>query len=409
MKGRTGGWPSVMPRAFSLLRTNAREAVRSLRRARLRTGLALVGVAIGIASVITLISLGEIAKARSRAELEALGTDVLTISTSGRGGRGIALSDAVRLADAVPAILAAAPRITAAGPVIHAGKNVSYGALQGVTNSFAGVNRLAVESGRFISDFDEHRYFCVVGAEVARAMRRAGAQQVLGESIVAAGRPFTVVGVLRDATERYALSFHLDADRSVFIPITTAQRLDNRPEITLIIARTRPGVHYTTATRDVQAWFRARAPRLELEITSARELIEQLESQMRLMTLLLAAIGGISLIVGGIGVMNTMLVSVAERRREIGLRRALGARRRDIRNQFLVESVILSVIGGIAGIVAGAAGTWAICQLTGWDFALSATAAACGIAVSSLAGLFFGLQPARHAARVDPIVALQAE
>ena len=291
----------MMPRVFPLLRTNAREAVRSLRRARLRTGLALVGVAIGIASVITLISLGEIAKARSRAELESLGTDMLTISTSGRGGRGIALSDAVRLADAVPAILAAAPRITAAGPVTHAGKKLSHGALQGVTNSFAGVNHLKVESGRFISDFDQHRYFCVVGAEVARAMRQAGAQRVLGESIVAAGRPFTVVGVLRDTMERYALSFHLDANRSVFIPITTAQRLGDRPGITLIIARTRPDVHYTTATREVRSWFRARAPGLKLEITSARELIEQLESQMRLMTLLLAAIGGISLIVGGIG------------------------------------------------------------------------------------------------------------
>ena len=396
-----------MTRAFSLLRTNAREAVRSLSRARLRTALALIGVAIGIASVITMISVGEIAKARSRAELASLGTDLLTIAPSGRGGRGIALADAMRLADAVPSISAAAPRIAAGGAVAYAGKEVSHGTLQGVTASFAGVNGLEVESGRFISDFDKHRYFCVVGAEVARAMRRAGAGRIVGESIVAAGRPFTVIGVLRESVDHYALSFHLDANRSVFLPITTAQRVSDRPEITLIIAR--GDVHYTTATSEVRSWFRSKAPRLELEITSARELIEQLESQMRLMTLLLAAIGSIALIVGGIGVMNTMLVSVAERRREIGLRRALGARRRDIRNQFLVESVILSVIGGTLGIAAGAAGTWAICQFTGWDFSISATAAVSGIAVSSLAGIFFGLHPARRAARVDPIVALGAE
>ena len=398
-----------MTRAFSLLRTNAREAVRSLSRARLRTALALIGVAIGIASVITMISVGEIAKARSRAELASLGTDLLTIAPSGRGGRGIALSDAMRLADAVPSISAAAPRITAGGAVAYAGKEVSHGTLQGVTASFAGVNGLEVESGRFISDFDRHRYFCVVGAEVARAMRRAGAGRIVGESIVAAGRPFTVIGVLRESMDHYALSFHLDANRSVFLPITTAQRVSDRPEITLIIARARGDVHYTTATSEVRSWFRSKAPRLELEITSARELIEQLESQMQLMTLLLAAIGSIALIVGGIGVMNTMLVSVAERRREIGLRRALGARRRDIRNQFLVESVILSVIGGTLGIAAGAAGTWAVCQFTGWDFSISATAAVSGIAVSSLAGIFFGLHPARRAARVDPIVALGAE
>ena len=312
-----------MTGAFSLLRTNAREAVRSLSRARLRTALALIG----IASVITMISVGEIAKARSRAELESLGTDLLTIAPSGRGGRGIALPDAMRLADAVPSISAAAPRIAAGGAVAYAGKEVSHGALQGVTASFADVNGLEVESGRFISDFDKHRYFCVVGAEVARAMRRAGAGRIVGESIVTAGRPFTVIGVLRESMDHYALSFHLDANRSVFLPITTAQRVSDRPEITLIIARAHGDVHYTTATSEVRSWFRSKAPRLELEITSARELIEQLESPMRLMTLLLAAIGSIALIGGGIGVMDTMLVSVAERRREIGLRRALGARR----------------------------------------------------------------------------------
>ena len=218
-----------------------------------------------------------------------------------------------------------------------------------------------------------------------------------------------MAGVLREAMEHYALPYHLDVNRSVFVPITTAQRVGNSPEIRLIIARTRADVHYATATREVRDWFRSRAPRLKLEITSARELIEQLESQMRLMTLLIAAIGSISLIVGGIGVMNTMLVSVAERRREIGIRRALGARRRDIRNQFLVESVVLCVVGGMLGLAAGSMATWAICQLTDWDFSVSVTAAVCGIAVSSLAGIFFGLQPARHAARVEPILALQAE
>ena len=271
------------------------------------------------------------------------------------------------------------------------------------------MNGLQVENGRFISDFDDHRYFGVLGAGVARAIRRAGARQILGASIVAGGLPFTVVGVLGETMDHYALSFHLNANRSVFIPITTARRVSDRPEIRLVIARTRPGVDHAAAMRDVRSWFRTRAPGLKLEIASPRELIEQLESQMRLTTLLLAAIGGIALIVGGIGVMNTMLVSVAERRREIGIRRALGARRSDIRNQFLVESVMLCVTGGLLGVAAGSAATWAICQLTELDFAVSAAAAVAGIAVSSLAGVFFGLQPARRAARVDPIVALQAE
>ncbi len=375
----------------------------------MRTVLALVGVAVGIASVITMISLGDIAKAKSRAELESLGTDILAIAPSGDDGRGIALSDAMQLAEEVPSIVAAAPRITSGRAVRYAGRRVGHVTLQGVTAAFADVNDLRLDRGRFISDFDDHRYFAVVGAEVARAMRRAGARRVVGEPIVAAGLPFTVAGVLRDAVDHYALSFHLDANRSVFIPITTARRLGDRPEVRLVIARTRAGVHHAAATRAVRSWFRTRAPRLKLDVASAKELIEQVESQMRLMTLLLAAIGGISLVVGGIGVMNTMLVSVAERRREIGIRRAMGARRSDIRNQFLVESVLLCVTGGLLGVAAGSAFTWAICALTEWDFSLSAAAAASGIAVSSLAGIFFGLQPARHAARVDPIVALQAE
>ena len=128
---------------------------------------------------------------------------------------------------------------------------------------------------------------------------------------------------------------------------------------------------------------------------------------MRIMTLLLAAIGSISLIVGGIGVMNVMLVSVTERRQEIGIRRALGARRRDIQNQFLVESVILSAVGGVLGVLLGTAGTWTICRFTEWDFFVSMGATTSGICVSSAIGILFGLQPASQAARVDPIVALQ--
>ena len=155
------------------------------------------------------------------------------------------------------------------------------------------------------------------------------------------------------------------------------------------------------------AWFRSRWKDLELTVTSPTQLVEQQEGQMRIMTLLLAATGSISLIVGGIGVMNVMLVSVTERRREIGIRRALGARRRDIQNQFLVESVILSAAGGILGVLVGTAGTWTICRFTEWNFFVSMDATVSGIVVSSTIGIVFGLQPASLAARVDPIIALQ--
>ena len=392
---------------LSVLTTNAQEAIRSLRRAKLRTLLALIGIVIGIGSVIAMVSLGEVAKATTRAEYEALGTDILIIKS--QGDNTISLADALALADEIPSIREAAPRIQIQGAFRHAGKYLDSGVLQGVTASFARVNKLEMEKGRFISDLDATRHWGVVGARIAEEMRQAGTRQIIGETLEMDGWLFTVVGVLREAPENYSLPFQSNANKSVFAPITTLPRLQARQKIDLIIARTRAGVHPEVAARDVQAWFQKRNPDLELKTTSAQQLIAQMESQMKIMTLLLAAIGSIALIVGGIGVMNIMLVAVAERRREIGIRRALGARRRDIQNQFLIEAIILTVAGGILGVVLGTASTWAICLFVDWDFFVSATACIIGIGVSSAVGVFFGFQPAYKAARLDPVVCLQAE
>ncbi len=393
------------------MRINAWEGLRSLSRAKLRSALALTGIVIGVGSVITMISVGEIARETSRARFEALGTDIVTIGNvdgaSIAPGRSIVLADALLLADSVPSILEAAPRIELRGKFHYAGRELDRGAVHGVTRSFARLNKLELAQGRFISHLDRHRHFCTVGAGVAEAMRRAGATRVVGETVTMMGRLFTVTGVLREAAENYALPFQVKANSSVFIPISTARRI--RPDIGIdaIVARTTPDIHYALATSEVLEWFRTRQEKLEIHVTSPTQLVEQQEAQMRIMTLLLAATGSISLIVGGIGVMNVMLVSVTERRQEIGIRRALGARRRDIQNQFLVESVVLSAAGGVLGVLLGTAGTWTICRFTEWDFFVSMGATGSGLAVSSAMGIAFGLQPANQAARVDPIMALQ--
>ena len=395
------------------MRINAWEGLRSLSRAKLRSALALAGIVIGVGSVITMISIGEIARETSRAEFEALGTDIVTIGNvdgaSVAPGRSIVLADALLLADSVPSILEVAPRIELHDRFLYAGRELGQGMVHGVTKSFARINRLELAQGRFISHLDRHRHFCVLGAGVANAMRRAGATRVVGGTIAMMGRLFTVTGVLREAAENFALPFQVKANSSVFIPISTARRIRPHIGIDVIVARTDAGIHYSLVTRDVQEWFRARWEKLELVVTSPTQLVEQQEAQMRIMTLLLAATGSISLIVGGIGVMNVMLVSVTERRREIGVRRALGARRRDIQNQFLVESGILCAAGGILGVALGTAGTWTICQFTEWDFFVSMSATAIGICVSSAIGIVFGFQPASQAARVDPIVALHGQ
>ena len=397
-----------MRRRGAPLSGHLREAVRSLARARMRTVLGLLGIMIGIASVIAMVSAGEIATAEARRQFEALGTDIVTVHTT-RNSPGIALEDATALADALESIEVAAPVIEDSGRFVHAGRSVGNGAVHGVTGAFADVNKLELAAGRFLSDLDAGSFWCVVGARVAAAIRKAGTLEVLGAAVEIGDRFCEVTGVLRPREVNYALSFDPQADKSVFIPIVTAERTVEDAKIAQIVARSAPGVDDRVAVREVTEWLRARNPRLKIKVESARQLIEQMESQLGVMTMLLGAVGSISLVVGGIGVMNIMLISVAERRREIGVRRALGASRTDIQRQFLIESVILTLAGGVAGTVAGGAVTWGICRYTGWEYFVSDLSVLVGLGVSSAVGVFFGFQPAWQAARVDPIVALQGE
>ena len=399
-----------MSRRFQVLAANAREAAESLRRARLRTVLGLVGVMIGISSVIAMISLGEIAKEQARRQFEALGTDILVVRQTAAGrAAGIALADALQLEAAVPSIAEAAPRIMGHGAFRFAGRRVGQGPVQGVTRSFASVNKLTLQEGRFVSDLDTGRYWCVIGAEIAEKMREAGADRLPGQVVEVDEVLFTVVGVLDRRTENHALPIQVNADESVFVPITTSRRLVPDSGIEVIVARSRAGVPYETAVEDIRSWFRKRAPDVGLDIITAKQLIAQMEAQMGIFTLLLGAVGSISLIVGGIGIMNIMLVSVAERRAEIAIRRALGARQRDIRSQFLIESVILTVTGGLLGILLGLAATWTICRFTGWEFLISGLSVASGLGTAAAVGLFFGFQPAHQASRLDPIAGLQGK
>ncbi|MCY4155783.1 MAG: ABC transporter permease [Gammaproteobacteria bacterium] len=399
-------------RLLAVLRGNAREAIDSLRKARLRTVLGLIGIMIGISSVITMVSLGEIAKAKARKEFEALGTDILVIRKSFEGAEAeaaINVPDALALAPQTPSITIAAPRISGYGSFQYAGKEVGRGSLQGVSASFLRVNKLSLQEGRFISDLDVDRYYCAIGAGVADSMRAAGGRQLIGQHLEIDGTLFTIVGVLNEAVDNYALPVQVSANESVFVPISTAGRVVANAEIDVIIARSAAGVHYRAATADVNAYFQSRSPDLKLEVVTAQELIARMEAQMRIMTLLLGAVGSISLIVGGVGVMNIMLVSVAERRREIAIRRALGARRRDIQSQFLIESVILTVAGGVLGIILGLLATWGICRFTGWDYLISGASLLSGLGTATAVGLFFGFQPARQAARLDPVTGLQGD
>ena len=404
---------SMFGRGKAVLRANVREAIRSLVAAKQRTVLGVVGIVIGIGSIIALISVGLIARSESLKEFETLGTDLLVIETvrsaSEKEAGAIPLSLAVGLAADVPSIVRASPRLRSSKPLVFAGKPVGRGQINGVTSSFADLLRLELEEGRFISDLDDRSYHCVVGARIAGAMRRAGAAQVVGAPIKLGKYRYTVVGVLSDTPQRNALSLNIDVNRSVFIPVRNALRVFEVRRLRTVAAQSRPDVHYTVATEQIASYFDRRKKGLRISVGSATQLIEQMEKQTQLLTLLLGTIGSVSLIVGGIGIMNIMIASIAERKGEIGLRRALGAHRSDIQSQFLIEAVILCLLGGVLGIVVGLGGTYAVCWFTEWEFSVSWISVGLGIGVASAAGVFFGFQPAYQAARLDPITALHAE
>ena len=398
-----------------LLAANLKEAVANLLRSKQRSFLALIGISVGIGSVISMISVGTVVKDESAKQFLRMGADILTIRNASeespaRRGRAatIGLPDALGLAN-IPSIRASAPYIYTSGQAVIPGKAPTRAYLVGVTSTFGELAKLDVDEGRLISDLDHRRYYTVIGSELATTMRAAGDDQtrgILGETIKLDDVVYTVVGVLQGGLKG-PREFRMD--RALLIPISTAQRVLGHSDIPRIIARANPKTHYLEAIAEVRNYFRRRSPDLSLRIESPKTLIEQMRKQMQLFTILLGAVGGISLLVGGIGIMNVMLISISERRLEIGVRRALGARQRDIQWQFLIESIILSLLGGAMGVALGIGAAYAICQFTNWTFVIPAMSIVLGVGVASAVGLFFGYYPAWQAARLDPIVALRGK
>ena len=384
-----------------------KESTSSLLASRQRSLLALIGIAIGVSSVIAMLSVGVIVKGEALRQFQELGTNVLDIRIQdGALGAGRVETAIARELAALPTIAALAPYVRSRGEVARAGNSIARVDIVGATAALANLGKLRVEDGRFLSALDGRRYFCVLGAEIAAALRGAGGERIVGEAVRIGDAIYTVVGVLQ-STPRGRRRF--DVNRAVIIPIATAQRVLPGQGTLDITARMGPNVHHTAATAEVTAYIRRKSDDLVVRVHSAEALLEQMHRQMRLFTLLLGTVGAISLLAGGIGTMNVMLASVAERRLEIGIRRTLGARRRDIQLQFLIESVILSLAGGVFGIGLGIGGSYWISHLYGWTFGISATAIGLGVGITTAAGIFFGFYPAWQAARLDPVAALRGK
>jgi putative ABC transport system permease protein len=397
---------------------------------KLRSGLTLLGVVIGVAAVITLMAIGRGTQERITSNIQALGTNLVFIQPGATNNQGVAgalgtaatltLDDANALVDPVfaPAVAAVAPELRASGRIV-AGRQNTQTQVVGVTPDYQQVRNFPVQYGRFISSADVSKADVVVvlGSRVSDILY--GQRDPTGATLRISGREFTVVGVLKSKGGG-AQGF---LDNQVLVPITTAYyRLSNQRttrggvSVQSINVEVRTAGLMDEAPQQIAAVLRLRH-RLtgddDFTITSQQETIDALRQTTETFVVFLGAIAGISLLVGGIGIMNIMLVSVTERTREIGIRKAMGAKRRDVLLQFLSEASLLSLGGGAIGVVLGALLTQVIDgrSLGGQTFttAFSSGVAILAIFVSVGIGLFFGIYPAARASRLHPIEALRYE
>jgi len=395
-------------------------ALRALWRNKTRAILTALGVIIGVASVIAMVAIGAGAQQRIAETLQSLGTNTLVIRPGsqtrggvrkGAGGRtSLTYEDALAIAS-LRDVVAVAPNVRGSGQVRYRGSNWGT-VLEGVTPDYARVRNWSLAAGSFITDQQVlgAQHVCVLGRTVAREL--FGLADPLGESLIIKGTPCLVIGVLQ---AKGATAWGTDQDDAVFMPLTTVQRkLLGIGHIHRIDIATSGREAAGRVLKNVKALLRDRH-RLghkrpdDFRAHNRAELAESSEESARVFSWLLGSIASVSLLVGGIGIMNIMLVSVTERTREIGIRMALGARRRDILWQFLLEALLLSAAGGLLGVLLGLGGALAVSSFSELPVKITAASVLLAFLFAGLVGVFFGLHPARKAARLRPIQALRYE
>ncbi len=400
-------------------------AWKALLRNKLRAFLTMLGIIIGVGSVITMVAIGEGSKASIRSQLSSMGSNMINIRpystfTVGGGARlgnsgdlqTLKLDDVTAIEKNAKFVTAVSPGVNTNGQAIN-GSNNWPTQMQGVSPDYLTIRDWPLKSGVIFSDADitTAAKVCLLGQTVVNNLFAAGANPV-GAIIRFNKIPFTVIGVLATKGEN---SFGQDQDDIIIAPYTTVQkRLLSIPYIQTIYASAADEAHSDTATAEITAILR-RDHKLQpgedddFSIRTQAELISTISSTSQLLTVLLAAIAGISLVVGGIGIMNIMYVSVTERTKEIGLRMSIGARGLDILLQFLVEAILISITGGIIGVVLGIAASSLVTYFLKWPTLVSESSIILSFMVCAVTGVFFGYYPAQKASRLDPIEALRYE
>jgi putative ABC transport system permease protein len=389
-----------------------RLALGRLRTSRLRAFLTMLGVIIGVASVVALVGVSQGTTTRITDQLDQLGTNLLTISPtsmSSDGSTSLSLEDAEAIAE-LDSVAAVAPEVSTS-VTVSVGDESSDTTIVGTTEAYPQVRAYDVWQGTFLTEVAVERGLrvAVLGASTAEDL---GLDETsLGTEISIGGIPFTVIGILQPKGG----SGFQDPDDQVMVPVATVQKyLVGGDSVRTIGVSVADDAAMDATNAEITALLRERhelaaTDEADFSIFDQTQLLEAASSISATLTLLLGGIASISLIVGGIGIMNIMLVSVRERTREIGIRKAIGARGRDILAQFLVEALTLSLLGGLIGIALGLLVSAGIGQLAGWGFSFSVTTVLAAVLSSLAVGVVFGVWPARQAARLDPITALRYE
>jgi putative ABC transport system permease protein len=400
-----------------------RIAFRALARNKMRSALTMLGIIIGVAAVIAMVSIGQGAQASVQEQIASVGTNLLFVGAGSqnvggvRSGTGQTSSNTLTVED-IEAIRREIPTVSMASPTVNARSQLVYGnqnwnsQLQGVNEQFPQIRKWVVQSGEFFTEADVRTAARVVVIGQTIADNLFPGMDPIGQMLRVRELPFRVIGVMvkrgQDAQGR-------DQDDVLFAPFTTVQK--KLLAITYVqfayVSAISPNATYT-AQEQITELLRQRhklAPNMDNDffVRNLTDVAEAADETNRIMTILLSSIASVSLLVGGIGIMNIMLVSVTERTREIGIRMAIGARSSAVRTQFLIESIVLSLTGGMIGIVLGLLISIIIPKMLGWPTLVSIYAVIGSVIFSAAVGIFFGYYPARKAAGLDPIEALRYE
>ena len=395
-------------------------ALRAIRRNLMRSFLTVLGVVIGVAAVITMVTLGNGATRMVSDQISSLGSNLLILRPGqqlgpGRDSAGAAnfkLADVEAIETQISALKAVAP-VVGSKVTLVAGNQNWQSQVNGTSNAYFIAGNWQIASGRKFADEEEvaGKAVCIIGATVKKQLFPRGSP--LGDELRVKNFTCEVIGVLQGKGQG---AMGQDQDDVVLMPVRTAQRrlTGNVNDVSMLMLSLRDGVTADPVMDQIRKLMRERRKLAEnadddFHVMDTKQIAETLSGTIRTMTGLLGAVAAVSLLVGGIGIMNIMLVSVTERTREIGIRMAIGARRRDILRQFLLEAIGVCTLGGLVGVVLGVGGAWLLAQLAGMDAVVSGAAVALAFLFSAATGVFFGYYPARKAARMRPVEARRYE